>query len=402
MTQGTRTGTATRRWFRNRAVWAHIGLLAGGCGKPPCEETLTCPPPRASAGHAGTGGATAGKTGLEPQNGGSGSPPATSGGAAGDSDKEDANRAGETATPTHSGAGEGGSEPNENPSTSGEGGGAPGGAGAGNDGPEPRCKITKPFDPPAYVASLSSDSYSDASLTADGLTMIVWRGDDLASSARATLDDPFGSPVSDPLMAVAAARFALSQDQELPKISPDRLTLYSEYGGQNLRTIYAAKRTSPLDAFSDAQEVPELGRVNRGAPFPAFDDQALYFRQDRHLYLSSRRADGRFDTPTALTSLNSPEGEDHPIPRHDELTIYFSTSRSDGKAKGEDDIWVARRQSTSDDFDPPQAVEELNTSSSEFPAWVSADECELFFIRYVYVSATASWSPRVMSARRPK
>ena len=235
----TRTATATRRWLRNWGVWAHVGLLAGGCGKPPCEETLTCPRSGASAGHAGTSGGSDGGTGLEPQSGAGGGRPLSSGGVPGDAGKDDTNHAGEAGTSGHPDAGEGGAVPSEDPGTGGEdGGGAPAGAaGASEDGPEPRCNILKPFQPPVYVASLSSDSYSDASLTADGRKMVVWRGDDLATATRASLDDPFGPPGTAPLMAVPAARFALSQYQELPKVSADQLTLYSAYGGQNVITI---------------------------------------------------------------------------------------------------------------------------------------------------------------------
>lgn len=402
---GTRTGTAMRRWLRNSALWAHVGVLAGGCGKPPCEETLTCPRPGASAGHAGKGGTTAGETAMEPHSGAGGRSPVTSvGGASGDADKDDTNVAGEAATPAHSGAGEGGSPPSDDSEMAGEDGTAApaGAAGASYEGPEPRCNISKPFQPATYVASLSAVAYMDASLTADGLEMILWLGDELATATRTTLDDPFGPAAPDPLMGKAATWFLQGQQVFLPKISADRLTLYSGYGGENRYTTWAATRSSPSQPFGDPQEVADLRDVNRIAPFPAFDDRALYFREDHHLHFALKRPDGGFDASTPLTSLNSPEGEDHPIPRHDELAIYFSTTRTDGKAKGENDIWVARRQSTSDEFDAPQAVEELNTSSSEIPAWVSADECELFFIRYVYVSAEASWTPRVMSARRPK
>lgn len=101
-----------------------------------------------------------------------------------------------------------------------------------------------------------------------------------------------------------------------------------------------------------------------------------------------------------LSSLDSPEREFYPVPRHDRLVLYFQSARTDGNAKGGADIWRARRSRAEDDFAAPRAVEELNTELDEHPGWVSADDCELFLVRYID-DRTGGYTPRVMSARRP-
>jgi hypothetical protein len=42
---------------------------------------------------------------------------------------------------------------------------------------------------------------------------------------------------------------------------------------------------------------------------------------------------------------------------------------------------MTKRASTSDTFDPPVDVRELNTGDREWPSWVSPDRCRIYFNR---------------------
>jgi hypothetical protein len=341
---------------------------------------------KGGAGAAGRAGASAGEGGAAGQDAESAGAGGESGGAGG----------GTGGDPAAGAAGEGGGA-EVTAGAAGEAGAA--GAAGSDPGPAPRCDPTKAFQAPTYVASLSSQEHFDASLTADGLTMIVWQGAELATAKRSSPDGSFGAPVPDPLMADAAAFFNQSQAHELPKISGDGLALYSAFGGQGNTHIYWAERLATTEAFEMPVKHPDFEDALRGAPFPSFDGKALYLKQGSHLYVAAKTQTG-FGTPAPLSVLDSPEGEFGPVPRHDQRVLYFNSSRSDGTAKGGADVWRARRADVDDDFDPPQAVDELNTESHEKPMWVSADDCEIFLVRYIDDNS-GSTTPRVMSARRP-
>lgn len=65
---------------------------------------------------------------------------------------------------------------------------------------------------------------------------------------------------------------------------------------------------------------------------------------------------GDFGDPIALDVLNSEVDDDDPTLSSDMLEIYFATTRL-----GNEDIFVARRASVSDDFDEPVRVDELSS-----------------------------------------
>jgi hypothetical protein len=360
-----------------------------------------------SGGQGGGGGAgTSGKSGA----GAGGTGPADAGRAGGSTEEggfggEEPGPAGAAGASGDAGAGAGG-DPAGGAAGDTSGAGAPAGASgeagaAGADsGPSARCDPNKSFGPATYVPSLSSQTHYDASLTADGLTLIVWQGAELATAQRSTADDAFGAPAPDPLMAVAAAFFDQSQAHELPKISGDGLVLYSAFGGQGNTYIYWSKRMTTTEAFGTPVRVPDLEDALRSGPFPAFDGEALYLGQARHLR-SAQSDQAGFASPEPLSVLESPEGEFGAVPRHDQLVLYFNSNRSDGTAKGGADVWRTHRSDVDDDFEPPRAVDELNTAGDERPVWVSADDCEIFLIRWIDDNA-GSTTPRVMSAWRPR
>jgi Tol biopolymer transport system component len=70
-------------------------------------------------------------------------------------------------------------------------------------------------------------------------------------------------------------------------------------------------------------------------------------------------------------------GESAVAVRADGLEIYFASARTG--TIGGDDIWVARRVTTSDPFGALSNATELNSSLNDYPTWVSADGCRILF-----------------------
>jgi hypothetical protein len=69
---------------------------------------------------------------------------------------------------------------------------------------------------------------------------------------------------------------------------------------------------------------------------------------------------GPFDTPVALTELNSDGTDDDPSLRGDLLEAYFGSTRA-----GTEDLWRATRSSATDPFDAPEPVVSLNADDAD-------------------------------------
>ena len=107
----------------------------------------------------------------------------------------------------------------------------------------------------------------------------------------------------------------------------------------------------------------------------------MYFVSNRtgnHEIFRTTRAstNNAFDIPLAVGELNSTAGEHSPVLSQDELEIFFGSYR----LHSSNDIFHARRLSTSDGFGVPMLVAELSGATSEdYPNWVSPDRCQLIF-----------------------
>lgn len=393
---------------RARAFWliatSSAGALLGspGCGNAfsgGCKETLTCAQgaDAGMSGETGEGGVLGSGGTMATQTGGvsAGGTPNGSGGSAGS--------AGEAAGAGAIDAGAGGTGPTGTggqPVEAGSGGLAGENAGGtGGEGTVPRCDVTKPFAPANFVPSLSSSTDSDATVSADGLTIYVWRGAACASAPpvaalcaakRTTMDGSFGAPSPDPTLGPVGDWFKQAQTLDVPTISGDGLALYGHFGGQNIYNIFASQRALPTETFSAPAKVAELANVVALTPFISFDGRTLYFSSGG-LQVATWSGTS-FGTPKVIDAVASPAGSRQPVVSRDELTLYFESGRTDGTAKGGADIWASTRSDASEDFGQPSAVDELNTSDNEYPVWISPDRCEFFLIR----------GDHVLVARRPR
>jgi len=92
------------------------------------------------------------------------------------------------------------------------------------------------------------------------------------------------------------------------------------------------------------------------------------------------KADFTFGTPSNLgAAVNSSVADVAPSAAADGLSLYFASERTGGYGGG-DDIWVARRETTDDEWGLPINIGSIiNSSACEMSPCISADGLSLFF-----------------------
>jgi Tol biopolymer transport system component len=111
------------------------------------------------------------------------------------------------------------------------------------------------------------------------------------------------------------------------------------------------------------------------------------------VYVARRnRTTDTFGTPTAVTELNSPGIDTGAALSQDSSTVYYSSERSGGA--GGLDLWLARRGARGARFSSPEPLVELNGRDDDFDPTLTADEQELVFV------SDRSGSPRLWHAVR--
>jgi len=243
-----------------------------------------------------------------------------------------------------------------------------------------RCDPSKPFGTPALIPGISSNVRDQGAELIDDLTILFGSdrppGTGLYVATRVTPTSPFGTPA--PLTAINATGAATG-----PTLTADGLTLYYALTtAQDPGDIYVTHRNSRADAFTAGTRVTGINSTGTDLdPFISADGSTLYFDSTQatgtalHLYVALRQANGSFATPAALTAFNTTAVDGHPVLSPDGLTLYWSSTRTDGGAQGLTDIWKASRTSTAGDFGAAVRVPELSSSSGESVSWVSPDSC---------------------------
>jgi Tol biopolymer transport system component len=168
----------------------------------------------------------------------------------------------------------------------------------------------------------------------------------------------------------------------------DSLLFFVVTTGTGAEQIFFASRSDVTSAqFSAASPVPQLAsNAFDGTPFVSASGLRLYFystRQgsnagSRDLWVSQvTSSTNGFDAPTPLVELNTSSLEIAPRVSTDELSIVYASQRPDGR--GRTDIWQARRSSLDAPFGAPENLAELNTEADETGAWPSSDGLTMFF-----------------------
>jgi hypothetical protein len=121
--------------------------------------------------------------------------------------------------------------------------------------------------------------------------------------------------------------------------------------------------------------------------FMSVDGLELYFQSERSggygsgdIWVTTREtADDNWGTPLNLGPLvNSSFGDGSAEISANGLELYFSSTRPGGL--GLEDIWVTRRESKDDTWDPPVNLgPPVNSSERDYGAFMSSEDLELYF-----------------------
>lgn len=170
-----------------------------------------------------------------------------------------------------------------------------------------------------------------------------------------------------------------------PTVAANGLLMLFQTNATGVNEIYFSTRTTTLADFGSPQAVSNVNAqgVENNAPYVSPDGQVLYFARRQATYNQIYRSTfggGGFTAGTSIVEINMPNTDNtFPVATPDDLVVYWASTRTEGGV-GTYDIWTARRASASDAFSDIRDVAELNTTAQEFPSWISADNCTMYFM----------------------
>ncbi len=240
------------------------------------------------------------------------------------------------------------------------------------DAAMPRCAPAKPFGAPVLVASIDTTGIDLGGRLAVSETLVFFTHADmppshvfLAQRASATVD--FGPSAQVPVLNTSNSdTFDISS-------TADGLTVYLTSNRDDLvngtLSLFVGTRASLASVFALTKitTVPsDLGR-----PQVTPDGTALYYESGNHVM----RAPIISGAVGMGVDVGLPAGVITPAISADELTIYYAQQGNGTKH----DVYAATRATKGAKFGAGVAVPSVNTMFEEYPSWVSADSCQLWF-----------------------
>jgi hypothetical protein len=230
-------------------------------------------------------------------------------------------------------------------------------------------------------------------------------GFDMYVSQRASVHDPWGSPVNlGPTVNTTSSEGnpAFSRDGHSMFFQSDRpgglggidiwasrhVNKHDDFGWQTPVNLGAGVNTAAGDQAPSYFENDENGENDEDGKNGENDEGGaaqLFFASDRpggpgglDIYISEQTAAGCFRPAVLVTELSSSGGDSRPSIRHDGLEIFFQSSRIG--SIGLNDLWVATRESTLDPWSTPVNLgATINTALAEQNPYLSSDNKALFF-----------------------
>jgi hypothetical protein len=219
-------------------------------------------------------------------------------------------------------------------------------------------------------------------------------------------DFTFGEPVN------LGPPINTEYDDSSPFISADGLSLYFTSlrpGGSGDSDIWVTRRASTKDDWGEPVNLgPTINTPSvEWHPSITADGLEIYFDSDRHggegywdLWMAKREStDDDWSTPVNLGStINTSGAEESSSISPDGLVLMWSTDRPDGY--GWNDTWMASRATRKDSWSEPVNLGPmLNTENLEANAVISADSLVLFFTGYPWVGGYGDFD--IWMSRRP-
>jgi hypothetical protein len=297
------------------------------------------------------------------------------GGSGGSSGPDRGGAAGAASTGGSGSGGSGGSGSNV--------GGGGGVAGTGTVAELRNCAFGDPE--PLVGLDFATGSEWGASLTVDGLTLFFAQGTsgegDLYRATRTDRGVTFSPPV-------ALTNLNTTDDEGTPFISSDGLRLYyysTRAGGPGAKDLYVATRSNVTEEFPSGQLLAnvnsaELDHLPRLSP----DELSLWFTSTRSggsggadLWTASRASTATsFGAPTLLNAVNGTSGDESGGLTRDRLMLVFDSTR-DGV--GNSEVFFTTRAGAAQAFPVPTSLTVVNSEVNEYNVFLTSDERELFF-----------------------
>ncbi len=154
--------------------------------------------------------------------------------------------------------------------------------------------------------------------------------------------------------------------------------------GNDRSRIWSASRVNTSTDFGSLR-IDSIFAVDAGSvessPYLHPGGRSLYFVSlgrpgagGQDIYVATLDAFGLISDVSAVSAVNTPAQENFPVISLDEKSLFFAHEDSAGR-----DIWVSRRQTSTGSFGPPQKVTEASSRYDDIPAWLSDDQCRLYF-----------------------
>ncbi|MDH5327315.1 MAG: DUF1566 domain-containing protein [Gammaproteobacteria bacterium] len=207
-------------------------------------------------------------------------------------------------------------------------------------------------------------------------------GIDIWVSSRATTGTGWSGAVN------LGAAINSAADDRAPTVSQDNLTLIFASNRNGNNDLYVSTRASVSDPWGSPVGIgASINTANdESGPSLSTDGLALYFHSDRpgglgaaDIYVSTRAGTSDpWGAPTPVSVVNSAEFDVAPDVSADGLALYFHSPRLQGV--GGHDIWVSKRATTADAWGTPEVlVSPINTFAIETGASISNDNRTLYF-----------------------
>lgn len=261
-----------------------------------------------------------------------------------------------------------------------------------------------PWGVPVNLGPVVNSPYNDnhPAISKDGLSLYITSdrpgglgGSDIWVSHRATVDDPWDTPLN------LGPNINSAGNEAAPTFTPDGHHMYfhsTGRGGCGLADIFDARRRDKDDDFgwepAENLDFPSCvvntGLFENGPTF--FEDEAtgvqsLYFTSlnrpgglgDFDVWLSQRGGDDEPWGPAVdVPELSSPGRDTRTAIRHDGLEMFISSGRPGGV--GSEDLWVSTRGSTRDSWGTPINLGPVvNSTAFDGAPTLSFDGTTLYF-----------------------
>jgi hypothetical protein len=242
------------------------------------------------------------------------------------------------------------------------------------DGRLPTCAAST-FTTSAAVSPLNSaGNETFLRLSNDELTAYFARQnpDEVVQVAtRPSTTAPFSAPAPLPITGNGTL------ETTSPTVTADGLTMYftsSRTGTLGARDIWRATRTVTTTNFGTITRDDELSSVSaENDVFVLPDHSAIYFSSNRgdaiyRIYRAERQG-ATFAPPEAVLA-EAPASVSRVVVAPDELTLFYSTGA---------DLRLSTRASTTVSWLPGADIMAIDSTSNDFPYWISPDLCRLYY-----------------------